>query len=90
MTYVVTIKHFKTGEEQACLVEEDWRGSSMFLWAHGNNSCDCNRELYFKEAKGLGWNVDSVNCGDFRYRVIKIINPETGETYFEGSDLRGD
>lgn len=54
--------------------------SLAFLFRDGNYSCDCNRELFFRRALGedVGW--DEVECGESRYRAIRLVVPGVGET----------
>jgi hypothetical protein len=61
--------------------DDDWEYDPVFLWAEGNYSCNCNRDLFFH------WNTgqkdyrheDDSNCKDYdEYRVNWIKNLETG------------
>lgn len=81
-----------TGERR---VYESWQiepdadgyGGCEFMFKEGNYSCDCNRELFFKRAGGEDPDVGSVECGERRYRVEKIVNVETKMVvYQEGGD----
>lgn len=49
---------------------------STFNYEDGNDSCDCNRELYFERVNDVPYYEDRA-CSDGKF-LINIINPETG------------
>ena len=72
MTYIVHIKHNKTGEVRTCSHEGEF---SEFMWAEGNNSCDCNLHDSFT---GFSESVLDFPCGDTEYSVVDV-HDENGE-----------
>ena len=54
----------------------------LFIWQDGNYACDCNREIFFKEAGGEEINRDEIDCVPEGRYSIKIENIETGEEYY--------
>jgi redox-regulated HSP33 family molecular chaperone len=55
---------------------------SVFNWHENNYSCDCNRELFFGYAAGLGYeDMPERVCTHGQYSV-NLENPETGEIYY--------
>lgn len=81
----VYITHVPTG---ATRVYETWEthpdkdgfGSVEFSWGKHNNSCDCNRALYF--ARAGDEEEPDVECGEGRYKVAKIVNVERNEIVY--------
>jgi hypothetical protein len=65
----------KTGQEGVYVEEPSAGGSlwetdggiSTFMWAEGNYSCDCNREIFFLKEHGL-----NVTCGSHRFIITKM------------------
>lgn len=45
------------------------RSAPIYMFAHGNYSCDCNRHLFFTRALGLADNYDDVECSHGKYVV---------------------
>lgn len=65
---------------------EDWETDPVFLWADGNYSCNCNRDVVFQQAKGVENydHGDDKGCVEFdEYRVNWIRNNETGRIIYE-------
>lgn len=55
---------------------EDWRDGLVFQWTDGNFGCDCNRELFFRDAGGEEFDADAVQClPSGRYTVIDVACP---------------
>ena len=40
---------------------------ARFMWEDGNYSCDCNREIFFRTAKGECPDLNSCTCGEDRF-----------------------
>ena len=80
----VHIEDTKTGEvrqyKHDCEIwDTQWEGEpgwSDSNWREGNSSCDCNRADYFGATDG-DW-----TCGTKRFRVVKLVCDETGETLY--------
>ena len=55
----------------------------VFNWEENNNSCDCNRSLYFKRAKNEEINDDDWDtvCSDGKYSV-NLKNKLDGVVYY--------
>lgn len=73
MTYIVHIKHNKTGEVRKITFAEPQHEFSEFLWSEGNDECDCNRHGYF-----TGSFIHKFPCGDTEYSVVDVTD-ENGE-----------
>lgn len=77
--FVVGIRKNETGEVQFCPQEYEWNEEgSLYLWATGNYSCDCNRHLFFHEFTEDCYN-DAVPCTETLYTVVGIWFPDGGE-----------
>ncbi len=64
----IHIKDNVTGEEVINHHDSDWNGD--FIWVDGNYACDCNRALFFGEAKNGVWpDEDETPCGHERYSI---------------------
>src|SRR5689334_15778879 len=53
-----------------------------FIWREGNFSCDCNRSLFFRLAKGEDVDTMDATCGDGRYVVEQIVRVSNGEVVY--------
>jgi hypothetical protein len=79
--YVVGIRKNETGEVRFCPENLDWNEeTSLGWWAHGNMSCDCNRDLMFHRQTKPEYDEDTP-CGEIRYTVVGIWFPD-------GDDIR--
>lgn len=70
-------------------LDHEWHDGSEFYWSEGNYSCDCNRELEWREAHGLERfpENDTNFCkGDGKYTVLSIKLPDGTEVYSEQED----
>jgi hypothetical protein len=72
MTYIVHIKHNKTGEVRKCYHEGEF---SEFMWLEGNYSCDCNLH---DEFIGFSEPWKEFPCGEAEYSVTDV-HGESGE-----------
>ena len=78
MKYAVDIRKNATGEVRRRYMDLDW-DNSLFWWAEGNMSCDCNRELEWVRAAGPGpaddphWNQLETECSEGRFTVIRAV-----------------
>ncbi len=65
--YTVAITDNATGETVLCELPGEF---DSYLWDEGNYSCDCNREIFFRRAKGEEVDSNEVFCseGRFSYR----------------------
>ena len=82
--YVAGILCNESGEVRFCAQQTEWIEDdhcSLGWWSTGNMSCDCNRELQFRQSIGEDPELDDVKCGDERYTLVGIWFPD-------GSDLR--
>lgn len=80
---IAHIKHNPTCEVMSCKREEPvFEGEtapSVFNWEDNNYSCDCNREIFFREEKGEEYR--DCECSDGVYSV-NLENANTGEIYY--------
>lgn len=68
----IHIKDNVTGEEVINHSKLGWNGD--FIWVDGNFACDCNRALFFIEAKTGSWpHENETDCGDDRYTIPFIV-----------------
>ncbi len=85
--YYVAIQHVPTLELQVCPFTEEF---PYFMWAHGNWSCDCNRELEFRETAGLDrWpdEEDTGYCkGDKEYKILWVQKEDGAIEYGDPKD----
>lgn len=86
--YFVTMRDNKTGETRKIKYDWAWEEGSDYLWDEGNWSCDCNRDLDFKDDKGLEREHDSdvkdgYCLGEGRYDVLEIRLQGGQLVYFE-------
>ncbi len=73
MKVVACIVQIATGEERV-VDDEGWgthgwsdeetRDVAAFQWFQNNNSCDCNRDLYFHRHTDPGYDHDHDECSD--------------------------
>lgn len=64
--------------------ESDLSSGTWGWWATGNNSCDCNRALYFKRAAGESTDDDETPCGDqVLYRVPYVTLSDGTRVYID-------
>ena len=54
---------------------------NTFNWEENNNSCDCNREIYFNRAQGIDIDFDHIVCSDGKYSV-NLKNKLNGYVYY--------
>lgn len=54
-----------------------------FNWREGNNSCDCNRYLYFERAGGndVKWDDEGATCSDGLYSV-NLYRVSDGQCFY--------
>lgn len=53
------------------------REGILFQWTEGNFGCDCNRELFFRDAGDEDYDPDAVEClPSGRYTVIDVTLPD--------------
>lgn len=81
---VVNIKNNETGdvvEHSDYILYEDGQPPTPFMWEHGNNSCDCNRELYFFRARGF--EKEHTGCSEGRFSVNIYID---GDIFYREFD----
>jgi len=86
---IAEIRENNTGEvrEYSCHEILDVNGNEtfpdVFNWEENNNSCDCNRRVYFKRAndelKDSDWDID---CSDGLYSV-NLKNAKDGVIYYK-------
>lgn len=79
MTYTAVIQKVETGET-AERAYPNWQTADFSWWTEGNFSCDCNRELEFERGLGHDPDLDSVECGDNRFTLLKL-KFENGDEY---------
>lgn len=60
------------------VIDEVMGWPNDFIWAEGNYSCDCNRELFF--ARAAGHEAETTECTDWRFSV-NLLHP-TSRTCF--------
>lgn len=86
---LIEITDTHTGETR--ILKEETKptlGGFHYLWSEGNYSCDCNRSIFFHNAKWPSEDGPSeeemfiAKCGDGRYRV-RIVEEATGECVYE-------
>jgi hypothetical protein len=77
---IVRITQIATGEtrEHADCLED----GNPYMWSDGNFSCDCNREIFFRQSRGED-EIDN-SCGETRYGV-RIVNVATGAIIYDES-----
>ena len=72
------IREYETDE----ILRKGDKYPSVFNWEENNNSCDCNRLLYFKRAKNEETEEDwNVGCSDGKFSV-NLKNKNDGEIYY--------
>lgn len=82
--YTVTMKETATGEVRTFPAKLPWGDGSNFWWSEGNYSCDCNRELEWREAGGLPRFPEIEGpCTEGRYVVLSINLPDGTQVYAE-------
>lgn len=76
--YYVTMRENASGKTVRFVMREiAWGDGSEFWWSEGNYSCDCNRELEWREANGLPRfreeeDIPEPHCTSDKYAVVKI------------------
>lgn len=84
----IQIRNNETGEirQYADELLEDWTlgRPSIFIWAEGNYSCDCNRRLFFARVKGEDEDWGG-GCSDGKFSV-HIRDANTDEVYYSDFD----
>ena len=84
---IAEIRNNETGEireyETHEMLEIGEKHPSAFNWQENNYSCDCNRRLFFKRAKGEETNEDdwNVECSDGKFSV-NLKNKKDGVVYY--------
>lgn len=84
---ITEIRHNKTGEivvfEDEAVMFQNEEHPDTWIWNEGNYSCDCNRRLFFKRAKGEETKEDwDVPCSDGKYSV-NLKNKKDGKIYYQ-------
>jgi hypothetical protein len=65
-TVQVEIRRNSDGEVR--LYSDEYWSGNPYVWADGNYSCDCNRELFFEQVAGNdAW--ETLECTDGRFSV---------------------
>jgi hypothetical protein len=67
--YNVHITDTTTGEAVVYRYHYSWADGSEYLWSEGNYGCDCNRHIFFEEAKSPGSDAPDRECGNGRFIV---------------------
>ena len=85
---IAEIRKNDTGEiveyETDEILEKGDEHPSVFNWEENNYSCDCNRSLFFKEAKNIKVSdeeFDSLECSNGKYSV-NLKNKKDGKFYY--------
>ncbi len=90
---IAEIRHNSSGEvrkhETHEILERGEAYPSPFNWEENNNSCDCNRKLFFIRAVDPNYCASSVSddeddplpCGEGEYSV-RLVNPVTNVPYY--------
>ena len=78
---LVTLLDTESGERVTFPYEY---GFHEYMWTEGNYGCDCNRHMFFWEAKGTGLEDIPCNTGPNRYKLTSVVDAETKEVLFEG------
>lgn len=92
--YNVIIRNNETGEERSFDSGEWDDEGSLYGWAEGNFSCDCNRHLCFLRAGGPGppddphWNAAERACGNRTYTVTHAILEDGSRVEIDSSESR--
>jgi hypothetical protein len=63
------------------------RSSMDYDWRDGNNSCDCNRELFFEYVAGAKYEDVETKCGDGAY-FVQIFDAEGNMLYSDDEALK--
>ena len=89
MPYTATIRDTRTGETVRRRYDDlEWDENSEPWWGNGNFSCDCNRQLEFRRAKGENPGLDSTECGEGRFKVLAIVLDD-GQTVYSDDQYHG-
>jgi hypothetical protein len=81
VSYKVAIQKIETGEIRMRDVEFPWDEASDYWWTEGNMGCDCNLELEWRRAGGVGpaddpnHNTAERECGNVVYRTLYALLP---------------
>lgn len=85
---IVEIKCNETGEvrqyaDDCAILDDGAAHPSDFIWEGGNNSCDCNRRLYFLRAgnEEREEDFDESECSEGKFSV-RLVHPVTGQPYY--------
>lgn len=70
MSYVVRIRHNKTGTIRSRRCDLEWNDGSKYWWTEGNMGCDCNLDLEFRRAGGETPNLDEVSCSEGKFTAL--------------------
>ena len=82
---VARIRNNATGEVREYgtdeILEDGEEAPSDFSWSDGNDSCDCNRTLFFARAADEEEDWDT-ECRDGKFSV-QLVNPSSGTAYYD-------
>lgn len=79
MPATVTILDTETGKMATYedkFPEGPWSKGDEYLWTDGNFGCDCNRHIFFAQARGEG-SAEERKCGDDRFQVQIVCDGVT-------------
>ena len=72
-------------EERLVLVTLlDTESGERVTFPYGYGFHECNRHMFFWEAKGTGLEDIPCNTGPNRYKLTSVVDAETKEVLFEG------
>lgn len=69
-----------------------WLSTTIFLWADGNYSCNCNRFLFFERALGKSeeeiqaLQPEGEDCDKYEEYRVNFIKTESGDIVYEEDD----
>lgn len=69
MAYRALITNTTTGETRTWSADGPLDDDARFLWAEGNYSCDCNREILWHLAAGHDCTLEHCSEGRFTVRL---------------------
>jgi len=88
VSVIAEIRLNKTGEvrqyQKKEILSKGEAQPSAFNWVKHNNSCDCNRELFFGYAAGLSYaemRADDRECSHGQYSV-RLLNSVDNKPYY--------
>jgi len=59
--------------------------SNEYIWSEGNFSCDCNRMMFFHEARGEEYPVEKfedIKCSNGKFHV-RCVDVDTGAVLYD-------